>query len=274
MNDQNASLRRVLKYVIPVLSFSVVFNIPKFFEAEIEYVPDVPPESYDYYDGSGIHNSSSKVDDAALVPSLAVSDLRRNPDYAFYYNNWARLVVLGIMPFAMLVFFNTKIYQDIQVSRKVNSCNSLDIDTSTLLHEHAINWVGTIQRLIFRRIDHCLWMFYSVEDEPWFYFLSCPFSSMKWQLSKSPSRRLIRREISFSCMKELAQKNLMRSTAETRNLWTGTYKRNRSTKCQFFSSRTKRVEHRRQVKNWQIVSTQVTAHLRTSIKKSSPHWWV
>ena len=37
MNDEHASLRRVLKYVIPVSVFSVVFNLPKFFEAEIKW---------------------------------------------------------------------------------------------------------------------------------------------------------------------------------------------------------------------------------------------
>lgn len=30
--------RRVAKYLLPVLTFSVLFNVPKFFEAEIEYV--------------------------------------------------------------------------------------------------------------------------------------------------------------------------------------------------------------------------------------------
>ena len=49
-------------------------------------------------------------------PFLAVTDFRLNPDYAIYYNNWTRLAVLGIIPAVMLVFFNTKIYQDIRVS--------------------------------------------------------------------------------------------------------------------------------------------------------------
>ena len=47
---------------------------------------------------------------------LAVTDLRTNPNYAIYYNNWARLLVLGIIPFILLVYFNTKIYKDVQVS--------------------------------------------------------------------------------------------------------------------------------------------------------------
>jgi hypothetical protein len=48
-------------------------------------------------------------------PYLDVTPLRKDPDYAIYYNNWARLAVLGIVPFLLLVYFNTKIYKDIQV---------------------------------------------------------------------------------------------------------------------------------------------------------------
>jgi hypothetical protein len=48
-------------------------------------------------------------------PYIEVTPLRKDPDYAIYYNNWARLAVLGIVPFLLLVYFNTKIYKDIQV---------------------------------------------------------------------------------------------------------------------------------------------------------------
>ena len=48
-------------------------------------------------------------------PYLEVTPLRKDPDYAIYYNNWTRLAVLGILPFLLLVYFNTKIYKDIQV---------------------------------------------------------------------------------------------------------------------------------------------------------------
>ena len=35
LNSPGALRRRLLKYVIPVIAFSVAFNIPKFFEAQI-----------------------------------------------------------------------------------------------------------------------------------------------------------------------------------------------------------------------------------------------
>ena len=95
MNDEHAIVFRLLKYVVPVFTFAVVFNVPKFLEARIIYA-----------NRTGDPNE----------PSLMVTDLRLNPDYAIYYNNWTRLAVLGIIPAVMLVFFNAKIYQDIRVS--------------------------------------------------------------------------------------------------------------------------------------------------------------
>lgn len=96
MNDERASLIRVLKYVVPVFLFSVIFNLPKFFEASITY--EVDPVTNETY----VHPVPTK--------------LRLNTKYYFLYNNCARLLILGIIPFCLLVFFNTKIYTDIQVS--------------------------------------------------------------------------------------------------------------------------------------------------------------
>nr|XP_040563744.1 G-protein coupled receptor daf-37-like [Lepeophtheirus salmonis] len=94
MNDERASLIRLLKYVVPVALFSVIFNIPKFLELHITYSS----------------NSSA--------PQLEATPLRLDANYAIYYNNWTRLLILGIVPFVALVFFNTKIYNDIQVRRR------------------------------------------------------------------------------------------------------------------------------------------------------------
>ena len=37
MNDDRVMRRRVAKFLFPVFALSLAFNIPKFFEAEIEY---------------------------------------------------------------------------------------------------------------------------------------------------------------------------------------------------------------------------------------------
>ena len=40
---------------------------------------------------------------------IAVTDLRKNPDYHIYYNNWTRLFLIGIIPTVFLIYFNYKV---------------------------------------------------------------------------------------------------------------------------------------------------------------------
>ena len=60
MNSPEACRRRLFKYLIPVVVFSLVFNIPKFLEARIVWVPD--PVRLD--DGGGGNADTFLVADA------------------------------------------------------------------------------------------------------------------------------------------------------------------------------------------------------------------
>ncbi len=86
---------RAWRYAAPTFTFSVAFNLPKFFELkvveEVVGVSDV--------DGSNLTRAS-----------MEVRDLRFDEDYVFYYVNWARLFVTGIVPFFGLAFLNTGIH--------------------------------------------------------------------------------------------------------------------------------------------------------------------
>ena len=95
MNNVWVSVRRVLKFVIPVTLCSIAFHIPKFFEASV----------IKYTDGNGIE-----------IADLEVTALRKHPIYIKYYSSWARLLVNGIIPFILLIYFNTMIYQDVKVN--------------------------------------------------------------------------------------------------------------------------------------------------------------
>ena len=48
--------------------------------------------------------------------SLEPTPMRTAPIYTAYFN-WSRLIVLGIIPFVMLVYLNIKIYKDIKARR-------------------------------------------------------------------------------------------------------------------------------------------------------------
>ena len=45
-------------------------------------------------------------------PFVSITAMRMNHVYSGY-NNWSRLIVLGVVPFALLVFFNARIYSGI-----------------------------------------------------------------------------------------------------------------------------------------------------------------
>ena len=94
MNDVWVSVKRVLKFVIPVTLGSIVFNIPKFFEAGV------------------IYTNVSNI----TVADLEVKSIRKDPNYIKYYNITARLLVNGIIPFLLLIYFNIMIYRDVKVS--------------------------------------------------------------------------------------------------------------------------------------------------------------
>ena len=40
---------------------------------------------------------------------ISVTDLRTNQVYVTYYNQWARLFVMGFIPAVMLIYFNYKV---------------------------------------------------------------------------------------------------------------------------------------------------------------------
>ena len=40
---------------------------------------------------------------------IKVTELRTNQAYVTYYNQWARLLVMGFIPAVMLIYFNYKV---------------------------------------------------------------------------------------------------------------------------------------------------------------------
>ena len=48
---------------------------------------------------------------------LEITEMRTHHWYT-KYNNWSRLLVLGVLPIALLIFFNTKIHRDIRERKR------------------------------------------------------------------------------------------------------------------------------------------------------------
>ena len=63
---------RVAKYVIPVVVFAIILNIPKFFETEIFYIP---------VNKTGLDEPTNANDTVSYILTYDVTELRRDPDY-------------------------------------------------------------------------------------------------------------------------------------------------------------------------------------------------
>lgn len=143
MNDSRALKIRVLKYLIPVTIICIVFNITKFFEIEIIYVPIQPVINATVSSAAVVNQSLAAViseaemsEDESVFPlenittldtaegeatqyrvALNITEFRMNPVYSINFN-WFRFISIGVIPFLLLVYFNTQIYLDIRKQRR------------------------------------------------------------------------------------------------------------------------------------------------------------
>ena len=64
-------------------------------------------------------NEEQPENEENTKPIISVTAMRTNPYYSIYYINLSRLVVLGILPLALLAFFNCDIYKRIRMRSKL-----------------------------------------------------------------------------------------------------------------------------------------------------------
>ena len=58
------------------------------------------------------------------VTMVAPTDLRMNDEYIFWYNNMAKLIITGFLPFFSLCIFNTQIYKALRRRRTAMGPNA------------------------------------------------------------------------------------------------------------------------------------------------------
>ena len=81
--------------MLPVILFSVIFNLPKFFEYNLDKME--------------FFNVEKNQTEVHL--KLNPTELRLNNNYVFYYINLSRLMVSGLFPLISLSFLNFAIYR-------------------------------------------------------------------------------------------------------------------------------------------------------------------
>ena len=127
--------KRTLKYVSPVILFSILYCMPHFFSSMIIPVyPEGGHQTQNISNTSSINelnetisnvSSSSNMENHTLY-CLRPTEIRLSKYYILWYVNVANFVVTGAIPFISLAVLNCKIYQIIQKSQK----ESLQLMTS------------------------------------------------------------------------------------------------------------------------------------------------
>ena len=105
-NDESSHNSRLAKYVVPITTFSVLFNLPKFFESKLMYRED------DIF--------------------VEITELRMSDIYVTWYHNWSRFLVLGIIPFSVISVLNYRIYITVK-KRRMNVRKNNDDNLSVVL---------------------------------------------------------------------------------------------------------------------------------------------
>ena len=78
--------------MVPTTIFSILFNLPKFWELEIKEMD--------------LDNTTN-----GTQMNLDATDLRKNPTYSFVYVHLIQFFVKGIIPFGALLLLNLGIYR-------------------------------------------------------------------------------------------------------------------------------------------------------------------
>jgi len=95
-------------YILPVLVLSIVVNVPKFLEAEIEWLNDGKWNTTMIY--SNISDDSyhpHQIDE--WVPAYRATELRKDSSYIKFYITYFRLFSTAIIPLIALVTINSRI---------------------------------------------------------------------------------------------------------------------------------------------------------------------
>ena len=79
---------------------------------------------FDAMTDAEVNGSAAGVEPLLLNPNvteyrviLNITEFRMDPNYSIYFN-WTRFVILGVIPFILLIFFNAQIYSDIRKRRR------------------------------------------------------------------------------------------------------------------------------------------------------------
>ena len=106
------NFNRLVIYIMSSTIFSFLYSIPRFLDLEIK--------EHSNCEFLSQHNESwnkNEPQNSTIAFHICPTELRQNPSYILWYINVSNLVVTGVAPSILLVFFNYKIYDIVQKNR-------------------------------------------------------------------------------------------------------------------------------------------------------------
>ena len=135
--------RRVLYYVLPILTFSTVYYTPKFLELNVKDVISCTNNTNTSIVPilDEIHTEITKNASCTAAYQLIPTELRMNHHYVFWYINVSNILFTAILPLCGLCYLNFIIHKSLksfmsrQPSRQANSSYGRD----NRKHDHVVN---------------------------------------------------------------------------------------------------------------------------------------
>ena len=116
MNNEILARRRLVRYLTPVLVLAILYNINRFFEAELQWE--------EYCEDGNVN--------CTYTPYRMATQLRMENETYNVFVLTVRCLVLGLFPLMILGFLNSKIYKDVQERRARN----VPIGSSSMSNGH------------------------------------------------------------------------------------------------------------------------------------------
>ena len=111
--------RRFLMYTTPVITFSILYSIPKFFDLKVREINS----------NCSMDSVNETIKSNNTEYAVQHTKIRENHDYVLWYINILHLVVAGIIPFVLLTVLYYKIYKSLK-QRRLNRASIISRNLS------------------------------------------------------------------------------------------------------------------------------------------------
>ena len=138
--QNESTCRRLLQYILPVITFSIAYNIPKFFDLKVvERALEVINSSNCSQNILSDNTSQSKCEEDVQKVEIYYepTNLRNNEAYILWYINVSNLIVTAVIPFLLLTYFNYKIYTALKERQKRKANMVSQPNTTNSRKEHS-----------------------------------------------------------------------------------------------------------------------------------------